>query len=193
MLSFNHYRRETLSLQIPTGWTEISPSHPRITACFQVKESNQQTTKVLVTISHLNYTQREFGQKFIKGLLTTQIAEEKDHMVETDVCLHELTGTGTGFGYYFMATDRNWKKPQTLDVKIDFWGVMGGSAPQIDSDSDSDSDWPYLVRCCYLVDHNNITEHTMIEMTILCYDQSSETIQQAFDFLKVNWDTNPSN
>jgi hypothetical protein len=57
-------------------------------------------------------------------------------------------------GYYFTATDKNW------------------------SESDVGHDWPYMLRSIY------VTDSLAVELTVLCYDQSSATIQEAFEWMK---------
>ena len=43
------------------------------------------------------------------------------------------------------------------------------------------NEWPYMLRCCY------VTMNQFIEITVLCHDQHTETISQAFDFLWKIW------
>lgn len=42
------------------------------------------------------------------------------------------------------------------------------------------TEWPYLLRCMY------VGTHTLVELTVLCYNQESNTIKQAFELFDNN-------
>ena len=136
-------------LSFPETWIrDMSPN--RITHRFKVSEKTH-TNNVLMSFCHIDSNLHRSYIKIAYDMLSNQIIDEKDHMVETDVSIHELHNEN-GDGYYFMATDSHW--------------------------NGREDDWPYLMRCMY------VTKTISVEMTVLCYDKESETIVQAFDFLK---------
>lgn len=109
----------------PTTWNASKTDNNYATHCFDIRENDGKMSRVLLTIDKIVQLQQYSLIEQLYRNLSTQIFMEQRNMVETDVVIQALPyGSGSGAGYYFMATDKNYN------------GL--------------NDDWPFMMRCGYV-------------------------------------------
>jgi len=117
------------SLNFPSNWIRKQNSNKHATHTFNVIE-NGKINLVMITISKFQKIQQSFLET-PKYVLEMEINIEKDHIAEKDIVVESFVDNNKHIGYYYKATDTNWKK-DCLD------------------------DWPCVLRCLYTNENINV-------------------------------------